>query len=56
MRSSALEMTPNTADSGATDVVLLAEDDDDLRTLAEFALRRDGFDVQVTDNGSEERR
>jgi DNA-binding response OmpR family regulator len=32
-------------------LVLLAEDDDDVRTLAELVLRRDGFDVTAVTNG-----
>ncbi|MEA2246826.1 MAG: two-component system, OmpR family, phosphate regulon response regulator PhoB [Solirubrobacteraceae bacterium] len=32
-------------------LVLLAEDDDDVRTLAELVLRREGFDVTAVTNG-----
>lgn len=32
-------------------LVLLAEDDDDVRTLAELVLRREGFDVRAVRDG-----
>lgn len=32
-------------------LVLLAEDDDDVRTLAELVLRREGFDVTAVSDG-----
>jgi DNA-binding response OmpR family regulator len=34
-----------------TDLVLLAEDDEDVRALAELVLRREGFDVAAVGNG-----
>ncbi|AMM21658.1 hypothetical protein AX769_17790 [Frondihabitans sp. PAMC 28766] len=46
-------MTPNTPEAGRRPVVLVAEDDDDVRETTALVLERRGFDVRVARDGLE---